>query len=581
MICLDNSISEEEGRIRPLAEEVVNKIAAGEIIQRPSNAVKELLDNSMDAGATSVSVLVKEGGMRLLQVQDNGSGIHSDDLCILCQRHTTSKLSTFDDLKGLATLGFRGEALSSMSYVSHLTVTTKRRGDPHAWRAAFDSGRVVEGYPSPSAGVDGTTVTVEDLFFNVPMRKKAIRSASDEYNSLLDVVQRYAVFHAGVSVSLRRVGTSAADVHTQQGHSRKDAIRNVYGASVSSNLKELTHGVDEGLEGVKMEGWMTGPGYTSLKKTKLILFVNGRCVESATLRRCIESVYGVLLPKGTKPFVFLSISMPLHWVDVNIHPTKSEVAMLHEEDVCDLLRRTVEKTLLESEDTRVLSVGLIPGLARKEGEPSTSLPATASNKMQSTVRTQRPEKMVRVDTQSQTLEELLSMAPSRRSGKGRRAPLDLSLVSEDVHDGLKDILRHNTVVGWVDSTRVLVQKGTRLYLLDVAKLSRDLFLSLAVSKQPSTSYSKVTMRPPANVTDLLLIALEIEGNKKDQSAAEVADINAEVAALLCQLLAKHAEYLEDTFGVVLGRKERQSRSSLSFCMDTKSTLLGFQTLSCD
>jgi len=281
-------------RIRPLSPDVVNLIAAGEIIQRPANAARELLDNAVDSGATSISLLVKEGGMKLLQVQDNGCGIRSDDLPVLCQRHTTSKLTDFDDLTRIQTLGFRGEALASLSYVSILSVTTKRKADEHAWRASYDSSEI-KGDAEPCAGVDGTTVTVDDLFYNVPMRKKAIRNPSEEYNLLLDVVQRYAVYHAGTSFSLRRTGNSRIDVHTQRGTDRRDTIRHVYGQDIGSNLKsfEIERTTDE--RTIRLEGYMTGPGFSSAKKTKLVLFVNGRCVESPVLRRCVDGVYGVLV----------------------------------------------------------------------------------------------------------------------------------------------------------------------------------------------------------------------------------------------------------------------------------------------
>ena len=174
-------------RIQALGGDVTNRIAAGEIIVRPAHAIKELLDNAIDAGATSVTVLVHDGGLKLIQVVDNGCGVHSDDLPILCRRHTTSKLAAFEELKSLQTLGFRGEALASLSYVSLLTVTTKRKADEYAWRATFDSGEI-QGEATPCAGVDGTTVTVEDLFYNVPMRKKTLKNAAEEYNGLLDVV---------------------------------------------------------------------------------------------------------------------------------------------------------------------------------------------------------------------------------------------------------------------------------------------------------------------------------------------------------------------------------------------------------
>ena len=531
--------------------------------------------------------------MKLLQVQDNGRGIHHDDLRVLCRRHTTSKLAAFDDLQKISTLGFRGEALASLSYVSILTVTTKRKADNHAWRGSFDSSEMKE-EASPCAGVDGTTVTVEDLFYNAPMRKKGLKSASEEYNMLLDVVQRYAVYHAGTSISLRRVGTTRIDVHTRRGASRRDTIRNVYGTDVSANLspfeRSMTvpyagsdigvvtdapgttltpgspsrhHLINEinGTDEIKLEGFLTGPGYSSTKRTKLVLFINGRCVESPVLRRCIDGVYSVLLPKGVKPFVFLSITMPLEWVDVNVHPTKSEVAMLHEEAVADCLREAVEATLLAHEDTRTVRVQtslttLMPALTTAPATRPTQVPSPEkppqskpTKPTKPTSAYKRPDKLVRVDPSSQTLQQLLS-APSR---KNRRTSvmLDLSIGARDTHEGLREILHDNVMVGWVDAERLLLQKATKLYLLDVGELSRDLFVQMALSSSDS---ARLTLRPPASVSELLLIALSaLDGDAAPlpSTTTPTLEVHEEVTGLLRELLARHAGWLEATFGIVV------------------------------
>ena len=555
-------------RIQALGGDVTNRIAAGEIIVRPAHAIKELLDNAIDAGATSVTVLVHDGGLKLIQVVDNGCGVHSDDLPILCRRHTTSKLAAFEELKSLQTLGFRGEALASLSYVSLLTVTTKRKADEYAWRATFDSGEI-QGEATPCAGVDGTTVTVEDLFYNVPMRKKTLKNAAEEYNGLLDVVQRYAVYHAGISFTLRRANqkTTRADVHTQRGLSRTDAIRHVYGRDISSNLTAFEHrSSDPETAGrVRLDGLLTTGGFTSAKKTKLLLFVNGRCVESPKIRRCVESVYGVLLPKGVKPFVFMSITMPLDWVDVNIHPTKTEVAMLHEDIVCDSVRQAVEEALLAGEDSRNMDVRvqttLVPTEAAHETLTARGTQAGQATRMQTTQTTQsmqttrttqttqarRPDKLVRVDAQSRTLQQLLS-APSRKNqgGRGERSSAAFDLAG-DVHDGLQEILKENVVIGWADTERILVQKATKLYLLDIGLLSLDLFVqrTLRGGQRPT---DRLTLRPPPSIAELLLIALSCQA--EDNTCMDPA-INEEVAGLLCELLDKHSGWLEATFGLVV------------------------------
>ncbi|KAG2496183.1 hypothetical protein HYH03_005783 [Edaphochlamys debaryana] len=351
-------------KIRKLDENVVNKIAAGEVIQRPASALKEMLENSLDAGSTQISISVKEGGNKLLQITDNGSGIRKQDLAILCHRHTTSKLASFEDLETLSTLGFRGEALCSISFVSHMTVTTMARGATYGYRVTYKDSEVEAPGPKPVAAVPGTTITVEDLFYNVPTRRKALRSASEEYGLILDVVGRYAVYSAGVAFAVRRHGDARADIVTAAGGSRLDAVRAVYGADVARELLPLRleagggTGADvpvDGPMGLRVEGLISGANYTSGKKAVLVLFINGRCVECAPLRRTLEGLYGTLLPKASKPWLFLDVRMPPRQVEVNMHPTKREVGFMHQTEVIEAIRAAVESQLLASNESRTFA----------------------------------------------------------------------------------------------------------------------------------------------------------------------------------------------------------------------------------
>eukprot|EP01051_Picozoa_sp_SAG22_P024311 SAG22_NODE_6683_length_823_cov_1.077348_1_plen_229_part_01 len=222
-------------RIERLEPAVVNRIAAGEIIHRPSSALKEMLENCLDAGATVINVLVKQGGVKLLQISDNGHGINPADFPILCERFTTSKLKQFNDLKKIATFGFRGEALASISHVAHVTITSMTKGSPCAYRAQYSDGKLVADKPGQPAaarrcaGVVGTQISVEDLFFNMPMRRKAIKSGGEEYNRVLEVVTKYAVHFSGVSFSCKKHGGHSADLHTTTSSSVTDNIGVLYG----------------------------------------------------------------------------------------------------------------------------------------------------------------------------------------------------------------------------------------------------------------------------------------------------------------------------------------------------------------
>ncbi|KAG2448592.1 hypothetical protein HYH02_006483 [Chlamydomonas schloesseri] len=353
--------------IRKLDENVVNKIAAGEVIQRPASALKEMLENSLDAGSTQIAVTVKEGGNKLLQITDNGSGIRKEDLAILCHRHTTSKLSQFEDLETISTLGFRGEALCSISFVSHMAVTTMARGAQYGYRVTYKDSEMEAPGPKPVAAVPGTTITVEDLFYNVPTRRKALKSASEEYGLILDTLGRYAVYSApGVGFSCRRHGDGRPDIATTAAGSRLDAVRAVYGAEVARELLPLALAAGggtgpevpvEGPLGVKLEGLISGANYGSGKRTVLVLFINGRCVECAPLRRALEGVYGALLPKASKPWLFLDVRLPPRHVEVNMHPTKREVGFMHQAEVIEVIRAAVEAKLLASNDSRTFATG--------------------------------------------------------------------------------------------------------------------------------------------------------------------------------------------------------------------------------
>uniref|UniRef100_A0A286ZZY9 MutL homolog 1 n=1 Tax=Sus scrofa TaxID=9823 RepID=A0A286ZZY9_PIG len=225
-------MSQVPGVIRRLDETVVNRIAAGEVIQRPANAIKEMIENCLDAKSTSIQVVVKEGGLKLIQIQDNGTGIRKEDLDIVCERFTTSKLQSFEDLAHISTYGFRGEALASISHVAHVTITTKTADGKCAYRAHYSDGKL-KAPPKPCAGNQGTQITVEDLFYNISTRRKALKNPSEEYGKILEVVGRYSIHNSGISFSVKKQGETVADVRTLPNATTVDNIRSIFGNAVS------------------------------------------------------------------------------------------------------------------------------------------------------------------------------------------------------------------------------------------------------------------------------------------------------------------------------------------------------------
>ena len=206
-------VQKSPGIIKKLDEVVINRIAAGEVIQRPANALKELLENSLDAGSSNISVVVSGGGLQILQINDNGCGIRQEDLSIVCERFTTSKLREFNDLSSISTYGFRGEALSSISHVAKLTILTKTRDNACGFKVDYLDGKPVQDKPKPCAANQGTQITVQDLFYNVPTRKRVLKSASEEFNKIADVVSKYAIHNSGkAGFTLKKIGGGDSDL---------------------------------------------------------------------------------------------------------------------------------------------------------------------------------------------------------------------------------------------------------------------------------------------------------------------------------------------------------------------------------
>ncbi|SPO26282.1 related to MLH1 - DNA mismatch repair protein [Ustilago trichophora] len=377
----------ESSRYRPikrLDESVVNRIAAGEIIHRPANALKELIENSLDAGATLIRITLKEGGVKMLQIQDNGSGIPPSDLPLLCERFATSKLRDFGDLETMSTFGFRGEALASISYVTaSMHVVSKTKHQHCAYRAYYANGSLVppksgqSSEPKQCAGTDGTLITAEDLFYNVPQRRRALRSAADEYNRALDVVSKYAVHYGGQGVGFvcRKASSNATDLNTPSSptNTTLDTIRILHGNAVARELVELQDVADEKL-GFRCHGWISGANW-STKRTTLLCFINNRLVDCPLLKRSIEALYATLLPKGGHPWIYLSLSINPANVDVNVHPTKKEVHFLNEDEIVEHICQAAQHKLAGANSSRTFasSQAVLPVLASDVGIADSSM----------------------------------------------------------------------------------------------------------------------------------------------------------------------------------------------------------------
>ncbi|KFV83803.1 DNA mismatch repair protein Mlh1, partial [Struthio camelus australis] len=357
----------------------------------------------LDAKSTSIQVTVKEGGLKLIQVQDNGCGIRKEDLDIVCERFTTSKLQKFEDLASISTYGFRGEALASISHIAHVTVTTKTADAKCAYRATYSDGKI-KAPPKPCAGNQGTQIMVEDLFYNVNTRRKALKNASEEYAKILEVVSRYAIHNSGISFSVKKQGDTVSDVRTLSNASTVDNIRSIFGNAVSRELIEV--GCEDASLAFKMKGYITNANY-SVKKCIFLLFINHRLVESTALRKAIETVYAAYLPKSTHPFLYLSLEIAPQNVDVNVHPTKHEVHFLHEDSILERVQQHVESKLLGSNSSRMyFTQTLLPGADCSSNEVVKSA-ANSAAVTKGTSDKVYAHQMVRTDSREQKLDAFL------------------------------------------------------------------------------------------------------------------------------------------------------------------------------
>jgi DNA mismatch repair protein MutL len=332
--------------IHLLPQDVAERIAAGEVIERPVSVVKELVENALDAGSREIRVEIRGGGLRLVRVTDDGYGIPEDELERACARHTTSKINTLEDLGRLHTLGFRGEALASIAAVSELTLLSRPiesedlGEDSAAALLTLRGGEVTQ--RSRRARLHGTTITVRDLFYNVPARLKFMRGARTETGHILHLMRRFAVGYPGVRFNLAIEDTVA--LQTGGGGDLATTLAELY----QLPLAEMLHNVSATTEYYTLQGCVGNRALAQSSRQHMLLFVNGRWVQSRPLQDALEAGYRGLLPKGRHPLLVFYLDLPPANLDVNVHPAKTEVKLLHESEVSAALTQAVQSVLERS-----------------------------------------------------------------------------------------------------------------------------------------------------------------------------------------------------------------------------------------
>lgn len=339
--------------IQVLDQKTIDQIAAGEVIERPSSVVKELVENSIDAGATAVTVEIRDGGTSFIRVTDNGSGIDRDQVAVAFLRHSTSKIRVVEDLFHVASLGFRGEALSSIASIAMVELITKTRDADAGVRYVIEGG--AEKKLEDMAAPDGTTFLVRSLFYNTPARRKFLKSPMTEAGYISDLMERLALSRPDISFQF--INNGQTKLHTSGNHNLKDVIYHIYGREIAANLAEI----DAEQGPVRITGFIGKPAVSRGNRGFENYFINGRYIKSNVIARGIEEGYRTFMMQHKYPFTALHFTIDGGLLDVNVHPTKMELRFSNQEQLYRFVRETVHQGLMGRE--------LIPEVKLNEDEP--------------------------------------------------------------------------------------------------------------------------------------------------------------------------------------------------------------------
>jgi DNA mismatch repair protein MutL len=349
-------------KIKILSESLASKIAAGEVVQRPASVVKELVENSIDAGASKITIIIKEGGKTLIQVIDDGCGMSEEDASVAFYRHSTSKISTLEDLENIRTLGFRGEALASIAAMSQVDLITRTAESDLATKIRIEGIEIKE--TTKTANERGTSVTVKNLFFNTPARRNFLKNNTTEFKHVFDVVIRVALSNPEIAIKLI---SGDETVFNLQASSIEDRVRNIFGDKAGNSL--IPVGSESGY--IAVNGFVSKPDFSRKTRVDQFLFMNGRYIVSRNLNYAVHQAYENLLEKGSFPFFILFINLDPQKVDVNVHPSKMEVKFQDERSVYHVIGAAVRDALAAN--------NLVPSIQMQSGNGDVSRLSWQSN----------------------------------------------------------------------------------------------------------------------------------------------------------------------------------------------------------
>lgn len=468
--------------IKILEKNIADKIAAGEVVDRPVSIVKELVENSLDAGADSVTVEIRDGGKSYIRVTDNGRGIEGEQVGTAFMRHATSKISSEKDLDAIETLGFRGEALASICAVARVEVITKTEGSKTGRRVLAENSEILENRPTGCP--DGTTVTVRDLFFNVPARRKFLGSSAAEARRIIDFASRIALSYPDVRFNVIN-GSGRAFTTPGKGNILTNII-NIYGNEISRDLIP----VENTENGYILRGYVSSPGTSLPSRSRQVFCVNGRIVTSAVLEKAVDRAYSERLFKGRFPVAFLFISMPAEKLDVNIHPTKKEIRFDDNAEIEDFVSRSINASL------------------QKKGAVPTAELSTAAERLKLSDERFRYEPSEK-DSRTEQVDINLLLKSLRQDADEKILSNKIPEKEENISNEPFDFDKLK-VSGIVFNTYIIAQDEDAFYLIDQHAAHERILYEQLIKQYKSSEKTRQTLMMPVNLN----VSADIAANEE-------------------------------------------------------------------
>ncbi|MDR2903546.1 MAG: DNA mismatch repair endonuclease MutL [Clostridiales bacterium] len=466
--------------IRVLDNQIINKIAAGEVVERPSSVVKELAENAIDAGAKAITVEIKDGGTTLVRVTDNGCGIKKEDVRQAFLRHATSKIEDIDDLLTLITLGFRGEALSSIASVSQVEMVTKTAGDVTGTRIEIHGGEILSEQEIGCA--DGTSFMMRNLFFNTHARKKFLKKTAAESAYVSDIINKLALGHP--EIAFKYINNDSPLIKTDGNGDLKTAILNIYGKDAAKNLIPVDYDAD----GYRVTGFIGKPEISRANRSYENFFINGRYIKSALLNAAVEEGFKTRLMTGKFPLFVLNLNLVPAEVDVNVHPTKLEVRFSREDEIYQVVLKAVDRAFQHQV--------LIPAVQVSEQKTKPTFSGVAETKPYQP-ETRQPAITVPSFNETRTPYTIVTDdAPAEKSEIPPQPPAAEKQKPEE--PAFTPFFRHYKMIGQLFNTYWLIEQETDLYLIDQhAAHEKILFEELVSKLKAETVVSQRLVSPQA------------------------------------------------------------------------------------